>query len=98
MANDSGRSDGRCQDLGPRSRVSEPELRGQLYDTRVERRGDRAETGRSKLRRRRAEIHGVQQVEDLQTKLERALAADAHATHHGEVDIMVRGPPYWVPR
>ena len=76
----------------------EPELHRELHDAWIECRRDRPETGRAELRCRCAEICGVQQVEHLQAELDRALASDAHATHHGEIDIVVRRPPHWIAR
>src|SRR6476469_6737597 len=67
--------------------ASEPELRRELHNTRIERCGDRSEAGRSELRGWRAEIRGVQQIEYFQAQLDRPLTGKADATHHREVDI-----------
>src|SRR5262245_62615067 len=77
---------------------SEPELRRKLHHTWVERCRDRPEAGRSELRRRCAEVHGVQQIEYFQTQLDRTLTGKADSTQHGEIDIAVRRPSHGIAR
>src|SRR5262249_14477682 len=79
----------------PRWRArSEPELRRELHDARIERRRDRPEAGRPELRRRCAKVRRVQQIEDFQTQLDGALTGKADSTHHREIDIAIRGPAH----
>src|SRR5213592_1305862 len=76
----------------------EPELRRELHDTGIESRRDGSEAGRAQLRRGCAEIRRVQQVEHLQTQLDRTLASEPDAPHHGEIHIAVRRPPHGIAR
>ena len=62
----------RARSLRPRhTSPSEPEFDGELHDARVECCRNRPETGGSELRRRWAEIDGVQQIEHFETELDR---------------------------
>src|SRR5262245_50421174 len=76
----------------------EPELRCELYDSRIKSRGNRPETGGAELRCGCAEVHGVQQVEYFQTQLDRALTGKADSPHHREIDIAVRWTSHWIAR
>lgn len=60
---------------------SEPELRGELDNSRIERGRDRAEARRPELRRWRAEVRRVQQVEHFEAEFERSAPAEAHAAY-----------------
>src|SRR5204863_8289529 len=70
----------------------------ELHDARIERGGDRSEAGRSELRRRRAKIRGVEEVERLGAQLDGAIAAAPDAAHEGEIDVTVRRSAYRIAR
>src|SRR5262245_19995481 len=77
---------------------SEPEFRSELHHTWLESGRDRPEAGRAEPARRWSEIRGVQQVEHLQPQLDRALAAEPDAAHHGEINVFVCRSPYRIAR
>src|SRR5262245_11838251 len=75
----------------------EQDLHSELDDTGIASRGDGPEVGRAQHGVGRAERWSVEEVEGLDSKLQRACATERHATNQREVDRPIGRTAYRIP-